>query len=185
MRRWSSRAPSPTSTRPWPRLSTPRPGFSGQDTLSVSIDDLGNTGGAAQVTSDSVLISVVDATNTAPTVTNSGAQNVDEDTDLTITGLSIGDIDAGSGNLEVTLSVTDGLLTLPDTTGLTFTTGDGTQNSTLTFRGNLDDINAAIDGLIYRGDLNFNGSDTLQITVNYLGNSVSNLRRYDPPPSTT
>ena len=154
---------------------TPTTGFSGQDTLSVSIDDLGNSGGAAQVTSDGVLISVVDATNTAPTVTNPGAQNVDEDTDLTITGLSIGDIDAGSGNLEVTLSVTDGLLTLADTTGLTFTTGDGTQDSTLTFRGNLDDINAAIDGLIYRGNLNFNGSDTLQINVNDLGNSVSNL----------
>ena len=154
---------------------TPDTGFSGQDTLSVSIDDLGNTGGAAQVTNDTVLISVVDSTNSAPTVTNPGAQAVDEDTDLVITGLAIGDIDAGSSDLEVTLSVSDGVLTLGQTTGLTFTTGDGTQDSTIVFRGDLQDINAALDGLIYRGNLNFNGADTLQINVNDLGNSVSNL----------
>ena len=154
---------------------TPDTGFSGQDTLSVSIDDLGNTGGAAQVTNDTVLISVVDSTNSAPTVTNPGAQAVDEDTDLVITGLAIGDIDAGSSDLEVTLSVSDGVLTLGQTTGLTFTTGDGTQDSTIVFRGDLQDINAALDGLIYRGDLNFNGADTLQINVNDLGNSVSNF----------
>ena len=77
----------------------------------------------------------------------------------------------------MTLSVSNGVLTLAQTTGLTFTTGDGTQDAAVTFRGNQQDIRAALDGLIYRGDLNFNGSDTLQVTVDDLGNTGSTAGR--------
>ena len=152
----------------------PNGGFSGLDSLTVSISDLGNTGsGGAQVDNDTIEISVRDATNTAPTITNPGAQAVAEDTDLTITTLSIGDIDAGAEGVEVTVSVNSGALTLSQTTGLTFSTGDGTQDASMTFQGSVQDINDALNGLVYRGNTDFNGSDTLSINVNDLGNGSS------------
>ena len=45
--------------------------------------------------------------------------------------------------LAVTLSVSDGILTLGTTNGLSFTDGDGFQNTTMTFTGSLANINAA------------------------------------------
>ena len=49
--------------------------------------------------------------------------------------ISIADADAGGANNEVTLSVTNGTLTLAGVTGLTFTVGDGTADVTMTLRG--------------------------------------------------
>ena len=40
--------------------------------------------------------------------------------------VSINDVDAGAASVRVTLTVTNGVLTLSGTTGLSFSTGDGT-----------------------------------------------------------
>jgi large repetitive protein len=53
--------------------------------------------------------------------------------------------------LLVTLSVEHGTLTLSDTTGLTFSVGDGSGDATLVFSGSLDDVNAALATLSYQG----------------------------------
>ena len=82
-------------------------------------------------------------------------------------------MDVGAGNETVTLSVASGALTLNGTAGLAFTVGDGTANSTMTFSGTVAAINAALNGLGYQGNLNFNGSDTLNITTNDNGNTGS------------
>jgi hypothetical protein len=75
-------------------------------------------------------------------------------------GITVSDADDTS--LSVTLSVGSGTLLLATTTGLTVT-GDGTD--TVTLSGLAADINAALDGLTYQGDLNFEGTDTLDIEV--------------------
>ncbi len=129
-------------------------------------------GGAATTASDSLGITV-NAVNDPPTIANPGTQTVAIDTDLAITGYSIADVDAASGNLEVTLTVNDGALTLSQTTGLSFTTGDGTSDTTMTFQGTLSDINSALNGLVYRGDVAFNGTDSIAVTVDDLGNTGS------------
>jgi large repetitive protein len=150
--------------------------FNGTETLTVSTNDNGNTGaGGPKIDSDPITINVA-AVNDAPVNTVPGAQTVNEDTALVFNGattISISDVDANGGNETVTLSVASGALTLNGTTGLSFTTGDGTADSTMTFTGTVSDINTALNGLSYQGNLNFNGSDTLNITTNDNGNTGS------------
>jgi len=90
---------------------------------------------------------------------------------MTIAGISIGDVDAASGNLEVTLAVADGTFDLSQTTGLTFSIGDGAADTDMTFQGTLTDINAALNNLVYRDTDGFNGAESLSVNVNNLGNS--------------
>ena len=49
--------------------------------------------------------------------------------------ISIADVDAGGSNNEVTISVTNGTLSLSGIVGLSFTAGDGTADATMTLRG--------------------------------------------------
>ena len=150
--------------------------FAGADTLNVTTNDNGNTGsGGAQSDADGITINVA-AVNDAPVNAVPGAQGVNEDTSLVFTGgnaITISDVDVGAGNETVTLSVASGALTLNGTAGLAFTVGDGTADSTMTFSGTVAAINAALNGLGYQGNLNFNGSDTLNITTNDGGNTGS------------
>ncbi len=147
--------------------------YVGTDTLNVTVNDQGNTGsGGALQDTGSVDIDVL-AVNDQPTLTLPADTSVSEDTSLAISGIAIADVDAASGALQVTLSVSNGTLTLGDTTGLTFSTGDGTDDASLVFTGSLTDINTALTTLSYQGNLNYVGTDTLNVTVNDQGNTGS------------
>ncbi|MNK48621.1 hypothetical protein D3C87_674560 [compost metagenome] len=103
--------------------------------------------------------------NDAPTLGNTTpAQSVDEDQDLQLVGLSVADMDAGSGALTLTLTVTQGVLSLGSATGLTVVTNNGGGQLVLT--GNLAALNAALLTLNYRGNQDYNGSDTLSVLIN-------------------
>ena len=84
--------------------------------------------------------------------------------------VSISDPDAGSGIMRVRLSAGHGTLTLVPAEGVTVT-GDGTGIVKIT--GTLSAINAALNGLSYRSDEGYTGSDGLTITTNDTGNSGS------------
>ena len=75
--------------------------------------------------------------NTVP-----GAQAVNEDTGLAITGLSIADIDAGAGVMTTTLSVVNGMLTVD--LGARGAAVDGSGTNTVTLTGTLAQINATL-----------------------------------------
>ena len=84
-----------------------------------------------------------------------------EEAPLTITGISVGDRD---GDLQtVTLSTTGGTLTLASTAGLTGLTGNGT--GSVSFSGSVAAVNAALDGLHYLPEVDFNGNGTLSIAT--------------------
>jgi hypothetical protein len=89
--------------------------------------------------------------------------------------ISIADVDAGSSNVQVTLTVGSGALTLAGTTGLTVS-GNGT--ATVTVTGTLANINTALNGLTYAPG-NFNGSATLTVTTSDLGNPGSGGAKTD------
>ncbi len=111
----------------------------------------------------------VTALNDAPVTAGPASQTVNEDTQLVFStangnALTISDVDAGTTGLEtVTLSVTNGTLILGSTASLTGLTGNG--SGSVTFTGTVAQVNAAIAGVKYQGNLNFNGSDTLSISV--------------------
>ncbi|GJL51696.1 MAG: hypothetical protein NPIRA01_29230 [Nitrospirales bacterium] len=124
-------------------------------------------------TGGSSLATVNVLVNDPPVNSVPGAQVVNEDTALVFNSansnlISIADGDAGSNPLRVTLTATNGTMTLSQITGLTFTTGDGTADATMVFEGTLTNINAALDGLSFLGDQDFNGAANIQITTDDL-----------------
>ena len=84
---------------------------------------------------------------------------------------SVFDTDAGNDELEVTISVDSGTLDLVGIDGLTFTTGDGTADSTMVFTGTADDINSALAFLTFTPTANFSGNVSLTFTTNDQGNN--------------
>src|SRR5262249_17368827 len=104
------------------------------------------------------------------------ALTINEDTPLVFSGgnlISITDVDAGSSPMTVTLQAVNGTLTLSQTSGLVFTTGDGTSDTNLVFTGSKSTINPPLAGLTFTPDANFSGGAAVQIQVDDQGKSGS------------
>lgn len=148
--------------------------FSGSALLSISASDLGNFGSGGTLThARSINLNVV-AVNDAPVLTVPGSQVVAEDGLLTLSAgnaVSITDVDAGAENAQVSLTATNGLLSLSTGTGLMFSVGAATNSSSMTFSGTLSAVNTALNGLTYRPTANFNGSALLSVSISDLGNT--------------
>ncbi|WP_172147244.1 DUF4347 domain-containing protein [Pseudomonas tumuqii] len=142
--------------------------------LTVSIDDGGNSGSGGNLDDTDTLMLMVTAVNDAPVNSVPGAQAVDQDAALIFSSgngnlISLSDVDAGGGTVRVTLTGSNGLITLPDTTGLSFIVGSGANDGSMTFEGSIADINAALNGLIFSPTPGYNGAASLQITSSDLG----------------
>ena len=128
--------------------------YNGADTLTVVSTDAN-----AVVDTDTVAITVT-SVNDAPVNTVPGAQTVNEDTALSIAGVSVNDVD---GNLSTTrLTVGNGTVNVSLAGGATISAG-ANSSSTLTLSGTQAQINAALASISYQGNLNFNGADTLTV----------------------
>ncbi len=125
--------------------------FNGPDTLTVT------TGDGIVQDIDTVAITVNPLAD-PPVNTVPAAQSVNEDATLAIAGVSVADPDVGT--LTTTLTVTSGTLSVTAGPGVS---GNGTAAVTIT--GTAAQINAALAGLSYTGNLNFNGPDTLTVTT--------------------
>ena len=99
----------------------------------------------------------------APTIADGASQtrSGSEDTNIAITGITIADADAN--NQTVTLSSATGTLTLASTAGLTGLTGNGT--GAVSFSGTLSDINAALNGMHFRGQPQASGAADFTIVT--------------------
>ena len=115
---------------------------------------------------------LVGAQNQAPVNTVPATGTVIENSTLSFANsISVSDADAGNGDLQVSLTVSNGTLSLSGTTGLTFVIGTGTNNATMAFSGTLANLNAALGGLTFRPTVGYFGPASLQITSNDLGNA--------------
>jgi hypothetical protein len=98
-----------------------------------------------------------------------GTQTVTEDRALVLSAgngntIAIGGIPVLTTNYKVTLSVNAGAtLSLGGLTGLTFVTGDGANDVTMTFTGSLAAINLALQGATVTPAADFNGPVTLTL----------------------
>ncbi len=110
---------------------------------------------------------VIDA---APVNTIPGAQSVLNNAALTFTA-SVADVD--SANLTVTVSATNGTLSLSGLGGLTFSAGDGVSDATMTFTGSTANVNAALAGMSFRPTASYVGSATVQIVTKDGSTSVN------------
>ena len=152
--------------------------------LTLSIDDNGNTGAgtSAPLTASASQIIYVAPVNDAPTATapTQTYQAVEQTAlDLRGTGLSVGDVDAGSGTVTATLAVGEGTLTAAAGTGAS--AGLQVSNSgtgTVTLQGTVAQIDALLQGTDGTGALSYiDPSDTplastgLMLTVDDDGNT--------------
>ncbi|MBD1938670.1 cadherin-like domain-containing protein [Microcoleus sp. FACHB-68] len=146
-------------------------GTTGTNGTTANITTLGTGGLASFSTATETASITVNAVNDAPVLTVPGAQTINQNTNSAIAGISLSDIDAGTGNLQVTLSATNGTLTFGTLTSLTFSTGDGTADGSMTFTGSLTNINSALANLTYQGNANYFGIDNINLSVSDLGNT--------------
>lgn len=93
--------------------------------------------------------------------------------------LSASDPDAGSAVVRVTVSATSGALTLSGTGGLSFLSGDGIADGSMTMAGSLANINAALNGLSFLPVAGVIGAVTLTMTTEDLGNAGSGSAQVD------
>jgi Fungalysin metallopeptidase (M36)/IgGFc binding protein/Bacterial Ig domain/K319L-like, PKD domain/Fungalysin/Thermolysin Propeptide Motif/Fibronectin type III domain len=139
----------------------PSVGFIGTDIFTFVAND-GHTNSAPATVS----INVQAPTNSLQLIVPA-AQNVLQDTSFTFANgnqIAIAGGTAGANPLLLSLSVTNGTLTLAATNGLTMVSGaDGTSN--LMVSGSQNDLNNALDGLIYLGNPFFVGTDTIMAAV--------------------
>jgi CSLREA domain-containing protein len=157
----------------------PAPDQNGLATITVTAKDSGGTanGGVDMVVTTFVV--QVNPVNDAPINVVPGPQTVAENSPLVFAlsnsnAILITDVDAGGSQMKVTLTATNGLLTLANTANLAFSVGDGTADPTMTFAGSLTDVNTAIQsGLTFAPPNGFSGAASLQIITSDQGNTGS------------
>ena len=110
-----------------------------------------------QLTDADLILQPVAPVNTVP-----GQQSVDEDTNLALGGL-ISVHDANGDLVSTELSVLNGTLTVVLSGAAVILAGSNGSNN-LTISGSEAHINTTLATLIYRGNQDFNGADTLTVT---------------------
>ncbi len=157
------------------------PDFSGKDELTIAANDGGKTSTvipkkslvwppdalSSKTDKKSLNITVIPL-NAPPVVTVPDRTTGKENTNLIISGISISDPD--TQNLTVTMSVTNGILTVKGDVlqGLIAQNITGNKTKTVTFKGTIAQINTILAnaaGFIYLGNKDFSGKDSLNITV--------------------
>ncbi|WP_393935863.1 retention module-containing protein [Aeromonas rivipollensis] len=146
--------------------------FNGQDALTMVTNDKGNTGSGGALVDTDVLPIEVQAVNDAPVTQVPAVMQVKEDGSLSLAGISVKDVDAGTGPISMVLRVEHGVLTLLGAAGAVSVQGAG--SSEITLVGSLDDLNNLINGnLHYEPAKDFWGQDNLTITTSDQGNTGS------------
>ncbi len=154
----------------------PAANYSGSDTLTILADDQGASGSGGNQSTTQILTLTVTSVNDAPQVTAAASQVTYTGTALSLTGISITDVDAGDASIQVTLAVQHGILTMSSnvTGGVSSTNLANNGTSYVVITGTRAQINATLAdsaGLRYLSAADYAGSDTLTITVNDQGNS--------------
>jgi Bacterial Ig domain/Bacterial cadherin-like domain len=129
--------------------------------------------------------------NEAPVITiTDNAIDTLEDTNITMNGgagstlASIADPD-GDVTIQVTLTATQGTLSLNGVAGLTFipanAANDGVDDTNLVFTGTVSVVNARLNGMVYKPNLNYFGNADVDVSVSDLGNTGSGGTQTDGP----
>ncbi len=162
--------------------------YGGASTLFIETSDLGNTGSGGPIVHTNTISITITPVNDGPINTIPGAQTVAEGAILVFSAansneINVSDADVAetvNGTLQIELSASNGLLTLSQVTGLTFSPGDGTSDATMTITGLPTDLNTALSGMQFIGyPDNFNGEASLTIRTSDLAHTGSGGTKTD------
>jgi hypothetical protein len=131
----------------------PTTNFNGSTSFTYTV----TSGGTTETATVNVTVNPV---NDTPVNTIPGNQNTLEDTPLSISGVSVSDVDGGT--LTTTISVLHGTLTVSTGGGALISNN---VSATVTITGSAAQINAALAGLAYTGIADYNGTDALSIVT--------------------
>ena len=144
------------------------------DITVVAKDNGGTANGGVDTSAPETFTITVLPVNDAPTHRIPGFSQPDNVTARNtplVLGVSVADVDAGNDPIRVSFSTTDGTLTLASKTGLTFTTGDGTDDTAMAFSGTVTAINAGSFGMIFKPKKDFVGDALVQFVSNDNGHN--------------
>ncbi len=122
---------------------------------TIQFDPVGNV-----IEDTTVTVPVTLPVDFAPQAFGPQQATTDEDQSLVFSNANVNAIsvtDADTNTLTVSLSTTHGTLSLSSVNGLSFSVGDGTNDAAFTFSGSQADINAALNGLTFNPDHDYNG----------------------------
>jgi uncharacterized repeat protein (TIGR01451 family) len=145
-------------------LYCPDPDFTGVDSLMIKVSDQGHRGPGIKADTVFVIINV-NPVNDAPVVKAAEADTLEEDGELLVDWISVEDADVSDNDIQATVSVQHGSLSLARTSGLQFAAGSGLGNATVIFSGSLADVNAAFETMIYRPADHYYGVDELVAVI--------------------
>ncbi|MBF0436883.1 MAG: putative Ig domain-containing protein, partial [Magnetococcales bacterium] len=159
-------------------IYTPNADYNGSDTLTITSSDLANTGMGGSLTTTNSIAITVNAVNDAPVNTLQAATvSLNEDGTLVFDAVHANLITVddnsdtsqanGVDSLSTTVSVTHGTLTATLSGATLSNNGSGS----ITIAGTAAQVNAALAGLIYTPNANYNGTDTLTISSTDLANT--------------
>ena len=120
--------------------------------------------------SSRTLLAMVHSVNSQPIIVAPLLMSVDEDTSVNLVGVTVFDSDVDvtpHGTVAVQVSAGHGALTIDKDAvhNLTFATGDGKEDSMMTFVGTLDDVNVALNTFSYKPHPDYNGMEEVKIRV--------------------
>ena len=172
---------------------TPAPLQFGTAVVTVTLQDNGGTanGGVNTYVDPAPLQINISQVNQAPVNTAPGPQHLIQNTPLVFSaaefnGITVSDVDGFGGVEQVTLTATNGTLSLPagtfsntgdGTTTALLTSGTGTHDTSLIIKGTLSPaggiaasgtLNAALNGLIFTPTNGFTGSGSITVVTNDL-----------------
>ena len=158
-------------------IYSPLADYHGADTLSFTAHDLGQSGPGGDQMSVATVEITINPVNDAPQLTVPADQTTPLNTALFFNAandnaIQAEDVDAGTAEIGMLLSLTSGTFSLAQTTGLTLYSGSD-NSSLIMCTGTLANINAALEGLSYTPSLDVAGDATMTILLNDLGNSGS------------
>ncbi len=140
---------------------TPNANFNGTPSFTYTVND-GNGG-----TSTATVSGTVVAVNDAPVNTVPGAITLAQNGSVAVAGLSVADVDGGTGAVTTKVSVQFGNLTVGTVENGATVVGSGTGEITLT--GSLAQINATLAAISYAPNAGYAGADSLVITTTDAG----------------
>ncbi|WP_291588604.1 DUF4347 domain-containing protein [Comamonas sp. UBA7528] len=141
--------------------------------LTVKINDKGFNGSGGEQTDTKTVTLNVTAVNDVPVNNLPAAQTASQNLDHAFNtangnAISISDVDSGNGLMTVTLTATNGLLSLGSLSGINMVSNTGVA---MTFEGNRTNINAALQTLTFRPSNNYLGAASITIETSDNGNS--------------
>ena len=155
-------------------LFLPASNFNGFATVRVTANDLGASPAPALTDAKTVTIGVGSVNQPPVNTLPAGPLATNEDTPLTVTGLAVADVDAGTAAIRVTLSAANGTVQVRTTVvgGVTAAQVSGNGTAAVTIDAPQAAINAALAaGAVYTPAQDFFGTDALTVTTNDLGNA--------------